>query len=64
MFKVKIQFVGGSLLEYSSNVEDEPNKIRHSLDSNISLPVLDGNREILINPQNVLLVDITEVDND
>ncbi|MCQ9211641.1 MULTISPECIES: hypothetical protein [unclassified Streptococcus] len=62
MFKVKIHLVGGSSLEYSSNDEDEPNKIRHSLGSNILLSVPDGKRELWINPQNVLLVDITEVD--
>lgn len=59
MFKVKVRFNDGSSLDYTSKDKEEENKIRYSLENNVPLPILESNRTIMIVPQNIILVDVT-----
>ena len=61
MFKVKVSFNDGSSLDYSSKDDAEENKIRHSLDNNVPLTIVESNRTIMIVPQNITFVDIFEL---
>ncbi|CYX58053.1 hypothetical protein [Streptococcus suis] len=62
MFKAKIRFNDGSSLDYTSKDEAEENKIRHSLDNNVPLAIVESNRTIMIVPQNIILVDVTKAE--
>lgn len=59
MFKVKVRFNDGSSLDYTSKDKEEETKIRYSLENNVPLPILESNRTIMIVPQNIILVDVT-----
>ncbi|QBX28199.1 hypothetical protein [Streptococcus pseudoporcinus] len=61
MYKVKIEFTSGSSLDYTSRNKDEINKIIHCLENNIPLDIIEGNRTILVVPQNVLFLDVSEL---
>ncbi|WP_105117533.1 hypothetical protein [Streptococcus suis] len=62
MFKVKVRFIDGSSLDYTSKDKAEENKIRYNLDNNVPLSIVESNRTIMIVPQNIILVDVTKVE--
>lgn len=61
MFEIKIRFNDNSTLDYTSNDTEELNKIRHSLENNVPIGIFEGNRTILIVPQNIILVDVKKI---
>lgn len=58
MLEIKIRFNDNSVLDYTSSDEEELNKIRYSLENNVPIGIFEGNRTILIVPQNIILVDV------
>ncbi|QGH01206.1 hypothetical protein [Streptococcus dysgalactiae] len=60
MFKIRVRFVDSSSLDYISKDEEELNKIRFSIENNTPLAITEGSRTILVNPQNIIFLDVSE----